>query len=102
EPCKHVWATLLAAEAQGYLLGPKGTEPRFLELAESQNALDDYADDDEFAYDPAIDGPRYQYRTNGHSAPRRGQQPNWKQYLAQLKGSAPNGSAFRRDTWPPG
>src|SRR5205809_488595 len=28
--CKHIWATLLAAEAQGHLLGPDHTLPSYI------------------------------------------------------------------------
>ncbi len=32
EPCKHIWATLLAAEAEGYLEGDSGRSARHLTL----------------------------------------------------------------------
>jgi superfamily II DNA or RNA helicase len=42
--CKHIWATLLAAEAQGYLKGG-GTDPLHLDAAEG--ADDEWDEDDE-------------------------------------------------------
>jgi superfamily II DNA or RNA helicase len=41
DPCRHIWATLLAAEAQGYLRGDGDGAPRYLEIAEDDAAEDD-------------------------------------------------------------
>src|SRR5438270_912377 len=64
EPCKHIWATLLAAERYGFLRG-SGGEPRYFVIDDEEESVseqkydreDRYAenwqDDDEFdGYDP--------------------------------------------------
>lgn len=44
DTCKHIWATMLAAEARGYLYG---AEPTRLRLADSDDDYDDDDDDDD-------------------------------------------------------
>ncbi|MBI3651302.1 MAG: SNF2 helicase associated domain-containing protein [Acidobacteria bacterium] len=44
--CKHIWATILAAESKGYLLKTSAAV-RFLKMDESAYADDDYSQDDE-------------------------------------------------------
>ena len=47
EPCKHIWATLLAAEAGGYLQGDGRRTVRELTLADPDDG-DDLEDEDWF------------------------------------------------------
>jgi superfamily II DNA or RNA helicase len=56
EPCKHIWATLLAADAKGYLQGNDRKPPRALDvvpLGDREERDDDDEDDDEPAPAPA-------------------------------------------------
>jgi superfamily II DNA or RNA helicase len=56
ELCKHVWATLLAADAEGGLRGPRGGLPRDI-FVNSSGVVDD-EDDEEAAVDKATpEGP---------------------------------------------
>src|SRR5947208_2022698 len=44
EPCKHIWATFLAAQERGFLRGSKGEDPTSLDLDEG--LAGDYSDDE--------------------------------------------------------
>jgi len=58
DTCKHIWATVLAAGAKGYLLSAAGKAPRRIEPADAGSwDLDD--DDDDFDFELA-DGDRWQ------------------------------------------
>jgi superfamily II DNA or RNA helicase len=89
DPCKHVWATLLAAEARGLLKGADGKSPRSLIVDEE--ALD--VADDEYDYEDEgfDDGEVLAYRRYTdlpRPAPkmRPPKPPDWKQSLAALRG----------------
>src|SRR5437763_8040875 len=56
EPCKHIWATLLAAEQHGYLGANNAKPPRYLEVDEELGLdgvedRDPYDDEEEEYYD---------------------------------------------------
>jgi superfamily II DNA or RNA helicase len=109
EACQHIWAALLAAEAQGYLAGNGKRAPRHLTLV--------YTDDeDEFDSDDFDDDERYQiprlYGTSGpgnniaNSKPRSGQTPKpnrtWNETLSQLRLATDETPALRSEALPPG
>src|SRR5579864_4620626 len=58
DTCKHIWATVLAAGAKGYLLSAAGKAPRRIEpaVADSWDLDDD--DDDDFELEP-VNGDRW-------------------------------------------
>lgn len=78
EPCKHIWATILASESRGFARGVRG--PFNLTL---EGVLDDVEDDVDY------ETPRYS-RSYNPSPPRPQSPPSprretWKQQLATLK-----------------
>ncbi|MGA9772301.1 MAG: SNF2-related protein [Blastocatellia bacterium] len=70
--CKHIWATMLAAEARGYLFGP-GPGPTRLRMADGYNDEDDYYDeeDDDEEDDDDDDDDEQEEHVIGSSAIRR-------------------------------
>ncbi|HEX5418979.1 MAG TPA: SWIM zinc finger family protein, partial [Gammaproteobacteria bacterium] len=127
EPCKHIWAVLLAADEQRFLLGRGGGRNRPLFLVQDGiedselDAADDLGDSNaEGGSDfEAEDGPDIGF--NGHSesqqaqrqarttasqagAPRRNgnaKGPDWRQQLARLRPRAGEDPSFA-DRWPSG
>ncbi|WP_435022533.1 SNF2-related protein (plasmid) [Tundrisphaera sp. TA3] len=85
ETCKHIWATLLAAEAQGYLKGTGGGAPRDLVLVDHPGAMGD-----EWSEPPL---PASRSRTRGGidkpksppAAKPKQAAPAWKATLARLR-----------------
>src|SRR4051812_9751211 len=95
EPCKHIWATLLAAEARGYLGANNGKPPHYLEVNEelSPDGFDDhdpYGDDEEYdddwnePYAPSGTFQPYQ-PSSTRGSPRPSRKQTWKQHLASLR-----------------
>lgn len=119
QPCKHVWATVLAAEAKGHLRGNGGPGPNRIQLDDDdvvEDWLDMYADedgdDDEGAWDDGDDGDRSEgtysfrpYQPKRPAQPRRKapRKDNWKKQLAQLRGGGPaQQPVVRGAIWPAG
>jgi superfamily II DNA or RNA helicase len=105
DPCKHVWAALLAAEAQGLLKGADGQSPRTIVVdeeildteGEEYDDYDDYEDESEvIAYRRFTDLPRGPSRT-GTPKP-----PTWKESLANLRGALERREGPNQAEWPPG
>ncbi|MGE5754741.1 MAG: SWIM zinc finger family protein, partial [Planctomycetaceae bacterium] len=104
EPCKHIWATLLAAEAEGYLEGDGRRTARHLTLVGPDD--DDDPEDEEWYETPR---PFSTFRPrNGiaHSKPRS-RQPRqttwaWKEALSRLHSTTEQTPAIRSAALPPG
>src|SRR5579883_1014643 len=87
--CKHIWATLLAAQQFGYLQNGKGDPSR---LMPDEEALDDYDDDydgdDDFYEDEPPAGTHAPWSVYPRQPPRRSgaaRPANWKQSFASLR-----------------
>ena len=105
EACKHIWATLLAAEAKGQLQGSGGRAPRQL-LPVDPDGKDDNGDE-EWAEPPR---PHPTSRPRGGNADSNGPQaarprqtaPAWKATLARLRSTMEKTPASGSATLPPG
>jgi superfamily II DNA or RNA helicase len=104
QPCKHIWATLLAAEARGYLQGDGRRMVRQLELVPPYDG-DDLEDEDWFENPEPFPSsrPRNDNATNRFRSdqPRRTAQA-WKQTLLRLRPRTEQTPAIRPATLPPG
>ncbi len=95
EPCKHVWAALLAVDAKGGLRGKDGSLPQRLETAAMEN---DFEAEDE---DPDLEGkdddfedeefqeeiwrpPSRSPAARPQAAPRAPKVPTWRDTMEQL------------------
>ncbi len=119
EPCKHIWAALLAAEYQGYLRGSGKGDPRYLEIDEEDvlelpgedNWEDPYEEDEDYEEEDGYDPYGRTRRPPGFSympqpAPRGRRQaarpPGWKQSLEKLRTEMQRPQTPARDAWPAG
>src|SRR5262249_12388868 len=119
EPCKHIWATLLAAQAQDYLRGIGQGDPQALEAdmegvkdwEQGHDLEDDYADDwNDGGYDPDEDiGPYRAFpsapkraRSSGKKPKLAPRTPTWKQSLTRLRAAMRKEESPHHDFWPPG
>ena len=94
--CKHIWAVVLAAEAQSIPLVTPGIRPEHVEL-EPQYPDDDAVDiddqDDDRPWSP-MDHPQWRQLQQQHAArfqrpqPRAAPPPPWKQFLDRIGASA--------------
>jgi hypothetical protein len=115
EPCKHIWATLLAAEPRGYLAGSGGTL-QYLELDPEEDGVSEEAEDE---WDIEDDWDDWRGRSNPYPAysppPRRpagssaqparrnkARRADWKKSLANLRGGMEKTAAPHGEAWPPG
>jgi superfamily II DNA or RNA helicase len=104
EPCEHIWATLLAAEAGGYLLGDGRRTVRQLSLIAPDD--EDNFEDKEWYGTPqrfSTGRPRNDF---ANSTPRS-RQPRqttqaWKQTLSRLHSTLKQTPAIRSAALPPG
>jgi hypothetical protein len=108
ETCKHIWATLLAAERQGYLKGK--SDPVHLEIYVEdkdwdENGDDDWNDDEEredediirSGYEPRSYPPHLQGRPHLQLVPPS---PGWKDRLASLRGALQVHLEEEKNRWP--
>jgi superfamily II DNA or RNA helicase len=103
DPCKHIWATLLAADAEGYLRGDGGQTVRQLTLVPP----DDMDIDDEAWFDPPRPSrsPRPRDGTPGSRprSPRSRQKADaWKETLSRLRSTAEQTPAIGSSALQPG
>lgn len=95
--CKHIWASLLAAESKGYLRGKSNSDPAHLEIYFDggdwdENGEGDWDEDEEFGeeeisrpgYRPRSYPPRLQGRSHLQAVPPS---PAWKNHLTSLRGA---------------
>ena len=98
QPCKHIWATLLAAEAQGYLAGDGTQAPRYLSLG---------GRDDEDWYEPPRPSQAFRRRNdtaNAKPQSRQARKPTgaWKETLSRLHPPTEQTPAIRAAALAPG
>jgi len=108
ETCKHIWATLLAAEQQGYLKGK--SDPVHLEIYVEDKDRDENGDDDwnegEEWEDEGIIRPGYGPKSySPHLQERRHLQlvppsQGWKDRLASLRGALQVQQEEGKNRWP--
>jgi intein/homing endonuclease/superfamily II DNA or RNA helicase len=107
EPCKHLWATILAVEGKGYLRGGTGGGP--LEMVPGSDdddfydydAGDFYDDDDEWPDDEYDQPPRDVGAIFSGGRLSKGNLPSWKEQLTALGRSARATVAGFDEEWPP-
>src|SRR3990172_8368629 len=102
--CKHIWATLLAAEKHGYLRGRGNSDPLHLEIYAEDNDWDENEEDDWDENDELEDGygatawpPRPQGRRHLQVVPPS---PGWKDHLASLRGDLQVQREEEKNRWP--
>jgi superfamily II DNA or RNA helicase len=96
EPCKHIWATILTADAWGYLRPPPGeNDPRRVILTE------DAAEEDGWATPatPRLASTPRALPTYRPQPPRR--PPPWEAALTRVRGELERQETQNRDSWPP-
>ncbi|MBO0861531.1 MAG: SNF2 helicase associated domain-containing protein [Chloracidobacterium sp.] len=102
EPCKHLWATILAVEGKGYLRGAGGPLEMVPDFDEELfyggreiNKDDNEGDDDEYDQQPR-DAPNV---AGGSRSKER--LPSWKEQLTALGRSARSPIMEGGEEWPP-
>ncbi len=100
--CKHIWASLLAAEKKGYLRGKSNSDPFHLDIYFGENLLDEEDEDwEEEDYirpyvkpsdPPLTQGKRY--------LPLISQTPGWKTTLHALKDTFHAQQVKEKAPWP--
>jgi superfamily II DNA or RNA helicase len=99
EPCKHLWATILAVEGKGYLRGDGARGP--LEMVPDFDDDDFYDDDDEWPDDEYHQPPRNVDAIFSGGRRSKGSLPSWKEQLTALGRPARATVAGVDEEWPP-
>jgi superfamily II DNA or RNA helicase len=104
EPCKHIWATLLAAEAEGYLQGDGRRTVRRLTLAAPDD--EDNLEDEQW-YETPRPSPTFRPQSDIANSKPRSRQPRqtsraWKETLSRLHSTTEQTPAIRSAALPPG
>jgi superfamily II DNA or RNA helicase len=103
EPCKHLWATILAVEGKGYLRGDGDQGP--LEMV--PNLVDDYDDgrfdddDDDDESEDEYDQSPLVFKARGGERRSKENLPSWKEQLKALGRAAVAQTAESGEEWPP-
>ncbi len=109
--CKHIWATVLAAETKGYLQGRggkplEGIDPDPKQLFDNEDEedfadeYDDYHDDyEDYDDEPPPPSPRW---TSSRRRSAKRAKPTWKEQLTQLRQALPASAQPTPAAWPPG
>ncbi|MBV9126426.1 MAG: SNF2 helicase associated domain-containing protein, partial [Planctomycetes bacterium] len=109
EPCKHIWATLLAADARGCLRDLSFTGP--LQIVEDESAYQDMEDEEDSDWEepeavsfyPVYPGPAPSPRKSPAEARKKNDKaPDWKKQLAKLTPERDGLRAPSGSTWPAG
>jgi superfamily II DNA or RNA helicase len=105
EPCKHVWATILAAEQKGHLRGPNEHGPQFIDEATDDRVWEWVGRAPERNGQPGGGTPRGDRNDNGHH--RRGRHERHERSRSfRGRGGSPGERRGRADarpeTRPPG
>jgi hypothetical protein len=108
EPCKHIWATLLAAEKQGYLKDK--SDPVRLQIYAADNEWDEIGDGDWNENEELKDEGmiRQGYSPRSYSPPSEGRRhlrlvspsQGWKDRLASLRGALQVQQEEQKNLWP--
>ncbi|HKP85304.1 MAG TPA: DEAD/DEAH box helicase [Blastocatellia bacterium] len=109
--CKHIWATMLAAESRGYLFGPD-YEPKRLRMGDQDDDDDDYDDDDDDYYDEDDyhdddDEPEARMIRSSVASPASSARPQsnpsgWRQQFAHVSRAMENSATQRAEAWSTG
>ena len=106
EPCKHLWATILAAEGKGYLRGDGNLGP--LEMVPDSDDDDDFYDDDDYDWPGDEDDEDDTNQSYKNVAPVFGgarhskeRLPSWKEQLTALGRAARASIPGRGEEWSP-
>src|SRR5882672_127438 len=99
EPCKHLWATILAVEGKGYLRGDGANGP--LEMVTDFADDDFHDDDDEWPDDEYDQPPRQAVNVAGGGRRSKEKLPSWKEQLTALGRAAHMTDAGAGEEWPP-
>jgi len=104
EPCKHIWATLLAAEAGGYLQGDGGRKVQQLTLVDSDDEGDLEGEGwfETHRPSPTSRPPSELAKSKPRTPQPRQTNPEWKQTLSRLHTTTEQTPAVRSATLPPG
>lgn len=95
-PCKHLWATILAADARDALPVPSGGWAPLGEVRELKH-------DDDLDEEPDPRRVAHRSARHGQRTPKPAAPPRWKATLASLAASASTGTADHRTAaWPGG
>lgn len=100
--CKHIWASLLAAEKKGYLRGKSNSDPFNLEIYFGEDLLDEDDEDWEGENDirPTFQtSPVFLPREKRH-LPLISQIPSWKTTLNALRNNFYAQQAKEKGPWP--
>ena len=104
EPCKHIWASLLAAEARGYLTGDGDDDSLDLRIVDPDD--EDHLQASEWKRPvPKSSTTRPPKQSALISTPRaqpKQTTPAWKQALSRLGSMTENASTVHSSTLPPG
>lgn len=110
QTCKHIWATLLAAETKGYLQGDGETD--LLDIVEDEEALEDDDDPGQDYYDEWQEDDVYDEgsdhgvipfrRASGQDRKNPSRAGDWKRQLARLRPEAPSPYSAPPARWPAG
>ncbi|HVF90166.1 MAG TPA: SNF2-related protein, partial [Blastocatellia bacterium] len=105
DACKHVWATLLAAQSKGYL---SGSNPERLVVSERDDS-EDYDEDGGFGdEEDRYDDEPYRKRPEPTSGPRpapaqeKTGSPSWRDHLSRIGHSMKGDAGQPSDAWPAG
>ncbi len=101
ELCKHIWATLLAAEAQGHLAGAGTRTLKSLTLVDP-NDEDDFEDEDEDRDETPRRSPARNKVAKPRSNPPRQPTHAWKETLSRLQSTTGQTPAIRASALLPG
>ena len=107
EPCKHLWATILAVEEKGYLRGDGAKGPLLMIPDLNDDDFDDYIagdfhddDDDEWPNDK-YDQPLRNVVNAFGGGRSKGKRPSWKEQLTALGLDDRAILAGAGEEWPP-
>src|SRR5262245_26203800 len=108
EPCKHLWATILAVEGKGYLRGDGAQGPLLMVPDFNDDGFHDYGagdfhydDDDEWPVDKYDQRPRNVVDMFGGGGRSKAKLPSWKEQLTALGLDDRAILAGPGEEWPP-
>ena len=105
KPCKHIWATLIAAESRRYLGGNGVRTPRHLTLVPPDEREDDLEDEEWSETPRAFPPSRPRNDVTSFKPPSRQTRqptPAWKETLSRLHSTTQQTPAIRSEALPPG
>lgn len=100
--CKHIWASLLAAEKKGYLRGKSNSDPFHLEIYVGEDLLDEDDGDgkEEDDIGPYVKTTHFSLPQGKHHLQLVSQTPNWKTTLHALRNTFHAQQIKEKGPWP--